>query len=160
MTYQDCADFFGVSKGRIGQVVSANKMKVNTALVRDNKLGKELVKKDFQAMDIVQGALMDAREIQSFVKRALDGDEVILKRLNELGVSDKFDAFRKSNNDLISNFEKYVKIQKTIFDVNQMMEFRDVVMKAIETCADRETKKKIINYIKEYKGNRDTLNYA
>jgi hypothetical protein len=156
-TYQECADYFGVSKGRIGQIASDSNLKVKTAVIKSEKLTKELVKSDFQAINIVKGALVDARDIQALVKKAVEGDKEAFNHLKDLGVGDKLDAFRKANNDLVSNFEKYIKMEKTIFDVRQALEFQEVVLQAIKQCATRETARKIINFIKEHKAEKSAL---
>jgi hypothetical protein len=150
-TYQEIADHFGLTKGRIAQIVRENKMRVNAALIRNEKLSRELTKRDFQAMDIVQTALMDAKEIQSILKDAFNGGEVALAKLNSLGVTDKLKAFRESNNDLISNLEKYMKMHKMMFDVQQVMSFRKTVIDAIKRNCDAETTRHIIQDLREGK---------
>ena len=49
MTLQEIADHFGITKGRVSQILAQNKVKVNTALMRDEKIGKEIIK---QEMDV------------------------------------------------------------------------------------------------------------
>jgi hypothetical protein len=157
ITYEEIGKRFGISKGRVAQIVAENDMKVKTALVRDEKLSRELVQQDIDVRNQLVKMNQYYLNLLGLFTAAVDGDSESLSRLDDLGVSNKVDTLLKAMKDTVTQLESYTKIGATLFNLQQVHDFQQRVIQAIKNNCDKQTTRKIINELREYKSLKHAL---
>lgn len=148
-SYQEVADRYGISKGRVAQIVKDNRMKVQTALVRQENNTNALVEQDLNIKNQLVQTNAYYLDLIGVFTAAVNGDKEALGRLDALGVSNKVDTLLKAMRDHSSQLETYTKIAKAALDMEQMLAFQQRVIEAIKANCDEETTRSIIAYLRQ-----------
>lgn len=140
-TYEEVGNKYGISKGRVAQIVKENKMRVDSVAIRDEELSRELVKSDLNIQNNIVEIFQMQKTLLKQLNDAIDGDDETLERLRELGSNDIVSAFQKSSKDAVAAMESYAKIYKIGFDIDHVKNFKASIIEAIkEVCSEEQTR--------------------